>query len=316
MTALTHRLTKNHKKLSPWAKRIPTEAWRLYDRDIPEFPVIIDIYREFFLIHDKSDSVIDAGKDVVAVAVQALKDSLDAKEELIVVKRRERQEGLKQYEKLGGKNEFFPVQEGRARFLVNLHDYLDTGLFLDHRPMRHRISKEASHGKMLNLFCYTGSFSVVAAQAGAQVTSVDMSATYVDWAIENFKLNELNPQEHHFVRADVLQWLENPVDELFELIFLDPPTFSNSKRMAGDFEVERDQIFLVESCMKRLTPGGTLYFSNTKRKFRLEPVLLSKYHIEDLSTDTIPPDFHDQKIHRCFRIRFGEKTVADPMKQR
>ncbi|MBX2988377.1 MAG: class I SAM-dependent methyltransferase [Bdellovibrionaceae bacterium] len=303
MSAILNRLEKNHKKLAPWAKRVPVEAWRLYDRDIPEYPFIVDVYGDFLLVHDKSDARIDAEKNHLPEVLEALRKIFQAGDERIVLKQRARQEGLNQYEKLGEKGEFLTVREGTMKFRVNLRDYLDTGLFLDHRPMRHRIQKSAKGREVLNLFCYTGSVSVAAATGGGHVTSVDMSATYLDWAEENFRLNGLSPEEHVFIQADVLQWLERPVDNVYDLIFLDPPTFSNSKRMEESFEVERDQDFLVDACMARLKPGGVLYFSNNKRSFRLSEKIKARFTVEDISSETIPQDFHDRKIHRCFRIR-------------
>lgn len=305
MEALANRLVKNQKKLAPWAKRIPTDAWRLYDRDIPEFPLLIDVYADHFLIHDRSDQLLDAGKDLIAWATSALIEKLGADPAKIVLKRRERQSGLQQYEKLGETESFFTVREGPAKFRVNLRDYLDTGLFLDHRPMRHRIFKEASsRPRALNLFCYTGSVSVMAALGGARVESVDMSATYLDWARENFRLNGIETDRHEFVREDVLEYLRSPVrpGAKFDLIFLDPPTFSNSKKMEQYFEVEKDQEFLVEACLRRLAPGGVLYFSNNKRSFRLSEKIANSHTVKDISDATIPPDFHDRKIHRCYQI--------------
>lgn len=307
MSAIRDRLEKNQKRLFGWAKQIPTDAWRLYDRDIPEFPCIIDRYGDYFVVWDKSDPVIDAGKNNVAETLQALQDIYKISPDKIVLKQRQRQEGLKQYERLDQQNQFMVVREGQAQLRVNLFDYLDTGLFLDHRPMRLRLRKEAKGKRMLNLFCYTGSVSVAAAIGGAQVTSVDMSATYLDWAQENFRLNSIETSSHKFIQDDVLQWLEQPAEPEFDLIFLDPPTFSNSKRMERDFEVEDDQEFLVNACMKRLLPNGVLYFSNNKRRFKISENLRAEYQIEDMTEATIPPDFHDQKIHRCFRVRFLSK---------
>lgn len=309
MSVIQNRLEKNLKRLQGWAKQAQVEAWRLYDRDIPEYPFIVEKYGDFFVIWDKSDAVIDAGKYHLPELIAALKALFGADDEHIVQKKRERQEGIKQYERLGEKNSFLTVREGPALFRVNLWDYLDTGLFLDHRPMRSRVRKESEGKKVLNLFCYTGSVSVAAAVGGGSVTSVDMSATYLEWAVENFKLNGLDPAAHRFVQADVLQWLAQPEDMKFDLIFLDPPTFSNSKRMQRDFEVEQDQEFLVENCMKRLNPEGLLYFSNNKRRFKLSPKIATEFRVDDLGEASIPPDFHDRKIHHCFRLRHGEKTI-------
>lgn len=302
---IKNRLEKNFKKLKPWAERHHIQAYRLYDRDIPEFPFIVDRYGDHFLIYDKSDAYIDKDKNHLPEVMDALQQLFQPAPDKIILKKRERQEGSAQYEKLSETNSYFPIQETQAKFLVNLQDYLDTGLFLDHRPMRQKIYKQSQGKRFLNLFCYTGSVSVFAALGGAETTSVDMSKNYLEWAEKNFKLNQLDPKKHHFINENAIEYLQKPeMDDRFDLIFLDPPTFSNSKRMDSHFEVEKDQTFLVESCMKRLAPRGILYFSNNKRKFRLDPQLSTKFSVRDITRDTIPVDFHDQKIHSCFEIRF------------
>lgn len=303
MDMIKNRLEKNLKKLKPWSDRNQIEAFRLYDRDIPEYPYIVDIYKDHYLIYDKSD-LRDKDKNHLPHVLEALKAIFKCDDSRIVLKKRERQEGLKQYEKLGEKEETFSVRESQALFKINLYDYLDTGLFLDHRPMRQKVFKTAQGKKFLNLFCYTGSVSVFAALAGAQTTSVDMSQTYLRWAQDNFQLNNIDPEKHNFINADVLEWLRSQVAEpAFDIIFLDPPTFSNSKKMDDTFEVERDQDFLVNRCMGLLQPGGVLYFSNNKRKFKISENILKNYHVKDLTLESIPQDFHDKKIHCCFEIR-------------
>ncbi|ASD62332.1 class I SAM-dependent methyltransferase [Bdellovibrio bacteriovorus] len=303
MDMIKNRLEKNYKKLKSWAERAQIEAYRLYDRDIPEYPYIVDIYKDHFLIYDKSD-LRDVEKNHLPHVQEALKALFKCDDSKIVIKKRERQEGLKQYEKLDAKEETFVVRESQALLKVNLYDYLDTGLFLDHRPMRQKVFKSVKDKKFLNLFCYTGSVSVFAALGGAHTTSVDMSQTYLRWAQDNFQLNNLDPAQHAFINADVLDWLRTTkLPNTFDVIFLDPPTFSNSKKMDESFEVERDQEFLVESCMNMLRPEGILYFSNNKRKFKISPALLAKYKVKEITTDSIPQDFHDKKIHNCFEIR-------------
>lgn len=301
---IKNRLEKNLKKLKPWSKRHQIEAYRLYDRDIPEFPFIVDIYKDHLLVHDKSDAVFDKDKDHLRLVIAALKEIFQCQDEKIIIKKRERQEGLKQYEKLAEKSETLVIRESQALFKVNLYDYLDTGLFLDHRPMRQKIFKSVHDKNFLNLFCYTGSVSVFAALGGARTTSVDMSQTYLNWAQDNFALNQIDPGIHSFINANVLSWLkEERAKKKFDVIFLDPPTFSNSKKMEDSFEVERDQEFLVDHCMTMLSPGGVLYFSNNKRKFKLSPALQDRYSIKDISEESIPQDFHDKKIHNCFEVR-------------
>lgn len=304
MDMIKNRLEKNLKKLKSWADRQQIEAWRLYDRDIPEYPYIVDIYKDQYVVYDKSDFVKDKDKNHLPHVVEALKALFNCSEDHIVIKKRERQEGLNQYEKLSAKNDTMVVRESQALFKVNLHDYLDTGLFLDHRPMRQKVFKSAQDKEFLNLFCYTGSVSVFAALGGAKTTSVDMSQTYLRWAKDNFELNQLNPDQHEFINDNVIEWLhQNSSIRKFDMIFLDPPTFSNSKKMNETFEVERDQDFLIDSCMKMLRPEGILYFSNNKRKFKLTPEVMAKYRVKDITEPSIPQDFHDKKIHNCFEIK-------------
>jgi len=219
-----------------------------------------------------------------------------------VVKRRERQSGTKQYERQAAQGKFNEVSEGGVKLLVNLTDYLDTGLFLDHRPMRMRIQKEAAGKRFLNLFCYTATASVHAAKGGARsTTSVDLSKTYLDWARRNLSLNGYS-DKNRLEQGDVMAWLESSRDE-YDLIFIDPPTFSNSKRMEGIFDVQRDQVQLIDLAMARLAPGGVLYFSNNFRKFQLEENLAERYAVEEISAQTIDPDFaRNTKIHRAWKI--------------
>ncbi|WP_374029346.1 class I SAM-dependent methyltransferase [Bdellovibrio bacteriovorus] len=304
MDMIKNRLEKNFKKLKSWSERNHIEAFRLYDRDIPEYPFIVDIYKDHFVVYDKSDFIKDKDKNHLPHVTEALKALFKTNDDNIVIKKRERQEGLKQYEKLDSKEQTFLVRETQAHLKVNLYDYLDTGLFLDHRPMRQKVFKTAQDKKFLNLFCYTGSVSVFAALGGATTTSVDMSQTYLRWAQDNFQVNNIDLGSHSFINADVLDWLRSQkAQPTYDIIFLDPPTFSNSKKMEDTFEVERDQEFLVDSCMRMLRPDGVLYFSNNKRKFKISENVLSKYKVKDISEESIPQDFHDKKIHCCFEIK-------------
>lgn len=305
---IKNRLEKNFKKLKAWQERHQIEAFRLYDRDIPEYPFIVDVYKDHYLIHDKSESFKDAEKNHLPHVVQALESLFKLTPNQIVLKKRERQEGKNQYEKLDQRDDFFVIRESQALLRVNLHDYLDTGLFLDHRPLRQKIFKTSKGQRFLNLFCYTASVSVFAALGGAKTTSVDMSQTYLNWAAENFKLNDLPLAEHEFVNANALEYLQNYQGHAeFDLIFLDPPTFSNSKKMEDTFEVEKDQDFIVDKAMGLLKPNGILYFSNNKRKFKLSDQIQGKYLWKDISKETIPQDFHDQRIHHCFELRHRPK---------
>lgn len=305
---ILNRLEKNYKKLGPWAMKNQIEAYRLYDRDIPEFPFIVDIYKNYCLVYDKSQR-IDEEKNHLPILIEALKKLFSTDEAHIIVKKRSVQKGNDQYQKLNEKNEKFVVKENGVDLYVNLLDYLDTGLFLDHRPMRYQFLKKTKGHKFLNLFCYTASVSVMAAKCGATTYSVDMSKTYLDWAKENFKLNSLSTTENFFYEEDVLQFIQDAslwpnMAASFDTIFLDPPTFSNSKSMKTDFDVERDQNILVGQVMKFLKPEGTLYFSNNKRDFKLSEEILKNFKVKNISKDTIPVDFHDQKIHHCFEIKY------------
>lgn len=310
---LLSRLEKNYKKLKPWFDKSKTEAFRLYDKDIPEFPFLIDIYKDYVVIYDKTE-IIDEGKNKETVVIEAVKKLLNISDEKIVIKKRQRQSGAHQYQKLGSKNERFPVLENGFPVYVNLWDYLDTGLFIDHRPMRYYFLKNSKDKKFLNLFCYTGVVSLMAALGGAQTVSVDMSGKYLSWAQDNFKLNQLPLEKHRFLEQDALKFLEQAKDwpdykQSFDAIFLDPPTFSNSKDMETDFEVERDQKKIILNAMAFLKPEGTLYFSTNKRKFKLEAEIENEFFVKNTSEKTIPIDCHDQKIHHSYEIRFNKNSL-------
>jgi len=300
---IQNRIEKNYKHRAKWARKEGIEAFRIYELDIPEFPFIVDLYKDFAIIFEKRDDEIDAEKfDHFNFIISAVKQVLNLPEEKIIIKSRMKQKGTVQYERLEERNEFIGVKEYQANYLVNLYDYLDTGLFLDHRPMRQIIFNEAQGKKFLNLFSYTGAVSVMAALGGAtHVTSVDLSSTYQDWARKNFEHNKISMKEHNFIVQNALDYLQKAVNK-FDLIFLDPPTFSNSKKMEDDFEVEKDQVVLMKNCLKILNPGGTLYFSNNKRKFKLDPLILEMATVQDITEKTIPIDFRDRKIHHCYKI--------------
>ncbi|MEK6627509.1 MAG: class I SAM-dependent methyltransferase [Bdellovibrionota bacterium] len=305
---IQNRLEKNFKKLQVWSEKNKIEAYRLYDRDIPEFPFIVDRYKNYFVVYDKSQ-LIDEEKNHLPLLIDAIKNLFKIQDSEIILKKRQKQKGLEQYQKLDQKNEKIIVKENGVELYVNLWDYLDTGLFLDHRPMRYQFLKK-SKGRFLNLFCYTASVSVMAAKSGATTYSVDMSKNYLEWAQENFKLNKLSIKDHFFLEEDVLQFIIQAPEwpdfvASFDTIFLDPPTFSNSKSMKTDFDVERDQTRLVSDVMKLLKPNGTLYFSNNKREFRLSDEISQKFKVKNITKDTIPIDFHDQKIHHCYEIKYS-----------
>ena len=305
MSDLLARLKKNHKRMAAQFKSQGIEAWRLYAQDIPSYPYLIDLYKNQCVVYDQGREQEDAD-DLIqkhyGECFQALKEVLQIPEDNIVFKRRQRQKGAEQYEVIDPKaDETMTVQEGPLKFEVNLHKYLDTGLFLDHRPLRRQIMRESAGKKVLNLFCYTGSLSVAAAVGGAtEVTSIDMSNPYLQWARRNFILNQQDYKAHRFLQADVIAGLREPVAERWDIIILDPPSFSNSKRMDDVLDIERDHVFLIEACLERLNAGGKLYFSTNKRKFKLDPQLEKKG--KEITKWSVPPDFADTNIHRAWEF--------------
>lgn len=304
MSEIFNRIEKNYRKLNPWSERNRFEAYRLYDRDIPEYPFIIDLYKNYAVVYDRQHKILDAGKNHLEPTLGAIKKLLGASLQELVLKRRLVHDGIQQYEKISNQVQEFPVREGQFQFLVNLWDYLDTGLFLDHRPSRYKVFKNSKNKTVLNLFSYTGSLSVAAALGGGRVTSVDMSKTYLDWSKRNFELNNLNLAAHEFVQADVMQFLQVDLKpSQFDLIILDPPTFSNSKRMTDVLDTQRDHAEMIRNCMLALKHNGILYFSTNKRKFRIESELKNEFSIRETTSETIPQDFHDKQIHTSFEIR-------------
>ena len=309
LKTIQNRIEKNYKHRAKTARREGFEAFRIYEKDIPEFPFIVDVYKDNAVIYEKHDEEIDAEKfDHFNFIISAVKNVLNIPEEKVIIKSRFKQKGDSQYTKLEDKKEFIKVQEYKASFLVNLHDYLDTGLFLDHRPLRQIVYKNSEGKKVLNLFSYTGSISVMAALGGArQVTSVDMSATYQEWARKNFEENSIPVKEHNFITDSALEYLEK-ASQRFDMIILDPPTFSNSKKMEEDFEVEKDQIFLVKHCLRLLAPDGVLYFSNNKRAFKINAGVTEIANVLDITSKTIPEDYRNLKIHHCYKITHKAKA--------
>jgi 23S rRNA (cytosine1962-C5)-methyltransferase/23S rRNA (guanine2445-N2)-methyltransferase / 23S rRNA (guanine2069-N7)-methyltransferase len=304
---IKNRLKKTYRHLSKWAKKHEIEAFRLYDKDIPEFPYFIDLYKDHAVVYERGKALdIDDPRpsDNFTIISDALEEVAQITQENIVLKARTRQKGSAQYGQISNKNKFFPILEHGTPLLVNLWDYLDTGLFLDHRPLRQMIHKMAKNKRFLNLFAYTGSVSVFAALGGAHCTTVDLSNTYLSWAKKNFVLNKIDPAGHDFIKADALDYLEGSSKEgVFDLIFLDPPTFSNSKSMDETFEVQRDHRDLIYKTMQRLHPSGLLIFSNNKRGFKIDPSLGKDFKVIEISKKTIPEDFRDMKVHVCFEIR-------------
>lgn len=301
-----NRLQKNLKQLGKWARRENITCYRVYDADMPEYALAIDLYHDWVHVQEyAAPRSIDPEKAQARLfdALAAIPQALNIDQSRVVIKRRERQSGTRQYERQNSQGQFTEVSEGGVKLLVNLTDYLDTGLFLDHRPMRMRIQREAAGKRFLNLFCYTATASVHAAKGGARsTTSVDLSKTYLDWARRNLSLNGFS-DKNRLEQGDVMAWLQACRDE-YELIFIDPPTFSNSKRMEGVFDVQRDHVELLDLAVARLAPGGVLYFSNNFRKFQLDEHLLERYAVEEITAQTLDPDFaRNSKIHRAWRIQ-------------
>lgn len=306
---LFNRLEKNYKHLHKWAQKNHISCYRVYDADLPEYAYAIDIYNDHAVLQEYAPPAsVPAHKaerrslEVLQVVPRALGIATDK----VVVKQRKQQKGSEQYQKLSQTRHTMVVTEGQAKLKVNLYDYLDTGLFLDHRPLRLSFAKLKPGMRFLNCFCYTGTASVQAALAGAQTTNVDLSNTYLRWAEENFRLNHLDLSRHQFVQYDCREWLRTTRDR-FDVIFLDPPSFSNSKRMSDTLDIQRDHVTLVNEAMRLLNPDGTLYFSTNFRQFKLDPQLLEKYAVQDISAQTIDQDFkRNYKIHYCFKIRMRQ----------
>lgn len=307
-----NRLRKNQKKLVKWAKQQGVDCYRLYDADLPEYNVAVDIYGDKVVIQEYAPpKTVDERKarqrlfDVITATMNVLELTSNQ----LVLKTRQRQKGKQQYEKLAQKDDFFLVNEYNAKLLVNLTDYLDTGLFLDHRIAR-RMLGEMSRGKdFLNLFCYTGTATVHAGLGGAKsTTSVDMSRTYLEWAEKNLQANQLTGRQHRLMQADCLNWLAN-TDEQFDLIFIDPPTFSNSKRMDGTFDVQRDHVQLITHLKRMLRRGGTVMFSNNKRGFKMDLEALTELGLkaQEITAKTLSEDFaRNRQIHNCWLISHAE----------
>ena len=308
ISAFANRLGKNAKHLMKWARRHNIEAWRLYDKDIPQFPFAVDVYGAHIHLQEYDTGWLMQAEEYEAwlaevVAAVCFVSGFDAGQ--VHIKRRERQKGREQYEKTGRQGEDFYISEHGRRFWVNLDKYLDTGLFLDHRNTRQQVGNLAAGKRFLNLFAYTGSFTVYAATGGAVYSeTVDLSNTYLDWAARNFALNNIDTHAHQIVRADVFQYLQQAAaaGKQFDLVVMDPPSFSNSKKMLDILDVQRDHIRLIDGAMRLLAPGGTLFFSNNRRGFVLDETLPERYAVRDISHQSVPEDFRNKKIHQCWQI--------------
>jgi 23S rRNA (cytosine1962-C5)-methyltransferase len=305
-----NRLRKNARHWGRWARRRGLEAYRVYDGDIPEYPYVVDIYgpRAHLQVFERDD--IDA--QWVEAAAATVADVLGMARADVAVKWRRRQKGSDQYRpREDADTAEFAVTEYGLRYLVNLNRYLDTGLFIDHRETRRIIRERASGRRFLNLYAYTGSFTVAAAAGGASASvTVDLSNTYLDWARRNLAANGLDGPRHAFVREDVFAWLDAAMaaGDRFELILLDPPSFSNSKRMRETLDVQRDHPRLINQCLALLEPGGELYFSTNRRRFRLYEDELRPCVVSEITDRTVPEDCARHRPHRCWLLRHEENT--------
>lgn len=327
-----NRIAKRYKHLRKWAKRTGVSCYRLYDGDIPEIPLAVDIYEDTYLRVFLYERPYEKPEDEELLWLESMLSAasltLSIPRNHIFSKMRKRQRGDAQYEKEDTSGFFYTVTECGLQFIVNLSDYIDTGLFFDHRPTRSLVRSESKGKRVLNLFCYTGSFSVYAASGGAaEITSVDLSKTYLEWAEKNMALNGFaaanstvhsntdSPSPYQFIRSDVSEFLQSAKTKIsinkmkkWDIIILDPPTFSNSKKTENDLDINRDWQSLVNNCIDILADEGTLYFSTNSCRLRfstdavLEAHPSMHMHISDISEQTIPEDFRNQKIHRCWKI--------------
>jgi len=311
---VANRLRKNLRKLKSWRQREGVTCFRAYDADLPEYSAAIDVYQtdevhpRIFLHVQEYAAPADIPEPVqrrrLNELMAAAREVFGVPREQVALKTRMRGKGGSKYGRFDQRGEFITVSEGDARLRVNLFDYLDTGLFLDHRPMRLRIAAEAEDTRFLNLFGYTGAATVHAAVGRARATTtVDLSGTYLQWCADNLEANGISGARHRLVQADAMAWLEADEGE-YDLVFCDPPTFSNSKR-AGDFDIQAEHLRLLRAAVARLARDGVLYFSNNFRRFKLDEAAISEFaECEEISAETIPPDFaRDARIHRCWKLR-------------
>ncbi len=302
--SFANRLRKMDRHHGKWARRKGLSCFRVYDADVPGFPFAIDRYGDYLHAAEyrrRSTPEGAAYESWISICINAMSDALAVPRDRIFLKERRRQRGADQYDRMDDAHCEIEVEEYGLRFIVNLSDYLDTGLFLDHRQTRRMIREEASGRTFLNLFAYTGSFTVYAAAGQAsRTTTIDLSNTYLNWAQRNMALNGLMGPQHQFIQADITQWLDASPHEQYDLIVLDPPTFSNSKRMDEVLDIQRDHPFLINACLKRLAPYGFLYFSTNFRKFQLEADALEKARWIEITGKTIPADFARRPPHRCW----------------
>ena len=309
MQDLANRLTKRFKHLKKWAKREGINAFRIYDYDIPEHPLAVDFYNGDFVVHlapKNAQLAEDDGEAWENAVLPLIAETLQTEPENLFVKRRMRQRGSSQYERRARHGIETVVEEYGLKFIVNLSDFIDTGLFLDHRLLRKAVRERAAGKRVLNLFAYTGSFSVAAAAGKAKtVVTMDLSNTYLAWAQRNTERNGFSLPDDTFQRADVLRFLEKAQRGRWDLIVLDPPSFSNSKSMEETLDIQRDHAMLIEQCLRLLSTDGELLFSTNRHHFRMDAEIKERFIVEDISKASLPEDFHNQQTHRAYWIRPG-----------
>jgi 23S rRNA (cytosine1962-C5)-methyltransferase len=302
-----NRLVKTWRHVSKLAKRQGVSCYRVYDHDLPEFPFCIELYEDKVYLAEYQRRHGMSEEDHTAwleTCVPVISGVLEVPDERIYFRERRRKAGrLDQYEKLASGQEFFVVHEAGLSFRVNLTDYLDTGLFLDHRITRGMVRQDSAGRRVLNLFCYTGSFSVYAAAGGAvSVDSVDLSKTYLAWAEANMELNGLKASGMRFIHADVKQWLDEAPEGWYDLVVMDPPTFGNSKRMKDFLDIQRDHAELINKTLRAMRVGGVLYFSTNFRRFMLEEDKIKAASVKEITNATTPFDFRGKLFRMCFRV--------------
>ena len=299
---IKNRLIKNKKRLEKIFKRKHVTAYRVYNHDIPEFPYFIDIYNDTAILYDRRNPEIDfhpskhGNHEEILAAIKEIWGTPP------IVKVRTLQKRTEKYKKTKEKEELTIIEEGELKFLVNLNNFIDTGLFLDHRPWREHFQKTQKAKKVLNLFSYTCSLSVACAKSGAHVTSVDLSKNYLNWGKENFKINNISYKDEDFIASDILETLDSFKESSFDTIILDPPTFSNSKKMKSDLDIQRDHPQLLYRCLRLLKDNGTIYFSNNKLGFK-NTFTDEHFHVVNTTEKTIPEDFKNSKIHQSFEVK-------------
>ncbi len=318
LTPFANRLKKMAKHHDKWARRQELEAYRIYDADLDEYPITIDRYGEQLYVsvyHRKGEQwTEDEWQDRKLAYRDVITEVLGMSRDQVFFKLRKRQSGTEQYEKLSIAQREFTVVENGLGFIVNLTDYLDTGLYLDHRQARMMVAREARDKVMLNLFAYTGAFGVYGAAAGAKrVDSIALSNTYLEWGKRNMVLNEIEAEQHRFIKADVMQWLAEHKIPNYELIVLNPPTFSNSKMMRESLDAQRDHLRLINHALRLLKPGGKLFFSTNYRRFKLDEAgIVGAESIKEITKQTSPPDFRKKTPHRAWWIVRGTGEAVPP----